>query len=74
MNNLDKLLKGTGVKPHKEDYQKTMDDNFGNPMDQLDDLFESLGRIFAPKLFHQDRFNNYKKAEDENNKKDQKEN
>ncbi len=74
MNNLDKLLKGTGVKPHKEDYQKTMDDNFGNPMKQLDDLFESFGRIFGG-TFHEDRLRNYKKAEDEKtNPNNQKEN
>ena len=73
MKALDDLLKEVGIKPHKEDYQQTMDDNFGNPMKQLDDLFESLGGIFGG-TFHEDRLRNYKKAEDEktnpNNKKD----
>ena len=59
MNNLDKLLKGTGVKPHNP-----LDEMFNNPKNQLDDLFESFGRIFTlycqdnyiePKGFHKDQ-------------------
>jgi hypothetical protein len=63
MNALDKLLKEQGIKPSKKEH--ALDDKFDSPMDQLDDLFESFARIFAPRPFHQDRFNNYKNSEDE---------
>lgn len=48
-----------------------LDDKFNSPMDQLDDLFKTFGRIFAPKPFEEDRQRNYREAKDQEDAENQ---
>jgi len=47
MKELDKILQKNGIKKTKQDH--SLDTLFNDPIDQLDDLFKTFGRIFAPK-------------------------
>lgn len=46
MNSLDKVLKENGIDPAPKDH--SLDNMFQSPMDQLEDLFQTFGRIFSP--------------------------
>lgn len=70
---IQKILDDHGIDPAPidhapmQDIKKRFDEKFGDPMKQIDDLFDTFGKIFGPK-FHEDRQKNYddaKKKEDE---------
>jgi len=46
MKDLNEILKNNGITPLKE--ESPLDARFAHPLEQLEDLFESFGRIFKP--------------------------
>ncbi len=46
MNELDKILQDNGIEKTEQD--NSLDTLFNDPIDQLDDLFKTFGRIFTP--------------------------
>ena len=61
MNNLDKLLEGTGVKPAKD--EKHLEDTILDAGEIMTEFFNALGDIFGNR-FHEDRQKNYDNAKD----------
>lgn len=69
---IQKILDDHGIDPAPEQtIKEKFDDKFGNPKDQLEDIFGAFGRIFSDRPFHEDRQRNYdeaKRIEDEKKK------
>lgn len=48
MDALDKLLDDNNIKPAPKQNGGHLDNMFNSPIEQLDDLFKTFGRIFTP--------------------------